>query len=273
MAIDVSTFAATIPAGTYAVGDVVQMKNTAGPAVVRSGRGAAKLKRISSYYLTNVSGSAPFGWAVYIKNSDWVDPTENVAVPMNEPTAQDVRSGAIQSGHDCELTQNSSWEVWAVCKSGSTSTIDNSITCEIEVDYPEVAAVTDPTRATGIPCSIEHDAGTLIFNATGDGEVATWETFSVDLFKAGYEYALEKIELFAVGTVTGYVAISDAAGMGGLTRIIPIASSRANIRPFIEYASVLRKGPMDIKYKLFNVAGSASSGDVTLILDFVKRKV
>ena len=46
MAIDTSLFAADIPAGTYAVGDVVNLACIDGPANVRSGRGAAKLKPI-----------------------------------------------------------------------------------------------------------------------------------------------------------------------------------------------------------------------------------
>lgn len=272
MAIDVSTFAYDLPAGTYAAGDVVQLRNTAGPAVVRSGRGAAILKRISSFMITDESGSVT-SWKVAVKNSDWVDATESFAIPMAAPTAMDARSGAIQRGHDCPLTPNSAWEVTAVCVSGATTTVANSITAEIEVDYPAVSAISDPSGLVGIPCSISDEHLGMTIPASGTATTATWQTFNVDFFKAGYEYALEKVELVCSKDVAGYVAINNAAGMGGLTRIIPISSKRANIRPPIEYSSKLVKGPMDIQYKIFNTAGSATTGDVRLVFDFVKRRI
>lgn len=272
MAIDVSTFAADLPAGTYAAGDVVQLKNTAGPAVIRSGRGAALLKRISTFMVTDVSGSIT-SWKVTVKNSDWVDGVSSFAIPMSAATGMDARSGGIQRGHDCPMTPNSSWEVTAECVAGGTTTIANSVTAEIEVDYPNVSAITDPTNLPGIPCSIEHDVASLAINASGSAESATWNVYNVDFFKAGYEYALEKVELVAGASVAGYVALNNAAGMGGLTRIIPISSQRANIRPPIEYSSKLVKGPLDIQYKLFNTAGAATTANVKLVLDFVKRRM
>lgn len=274
MAIDVTTFAADLPAGTYTEGDVVQLKCTSGPAIVRSGRGAAYLKRVSTFMLNDATGAITV-WKVSVKNSDWVDPATSFSVPMNAATAMDVRSGAIQAGHDCPLTPNSSWEVIAVCTSAgtTTTTVANSITAEIEIDYPSVSAITDPTKLQGMPASIDHVATGVTINAAGSAETAKWETFSVDIFKAGYEYALEKIELTtSLAGVTGYVAISNAAGMGGLTRIIPISNSRGNIRPMIEYASKLVKGPMDISYKLF-VSGTATTSNLKLTLDFVKRRI
>jgi len=271
--IDVSTFKAALPAGTYAVGDVVPLVLNDGPSVVRSGRGAAYLKRISSFMITDASGSVT-SWRVFVKNSDWIDPAASIAIPMANPTAMDMRSGAIQRGHDCPLTQNSSWEVWAECVSGATTTGANGITAEIEIDYPSVSSIIDPTTLPGIPCSITHDVAALPVGGQGDIMTADWEVFNVDFFKAGYEYALEKVELVADGAnVCGYIALSNAAGMGGLTRIIPISSARANIRPPVDYASKLVKGPMDIKYKLFNTAGSSTTTSVKLILDFVKRRI
>jgi len=275
MAIDVSTFAADLPAGTYTAGDVIELGNVAGPAVVRSGRGPCSLKRTIASMATNESGSVT-AWEIYVQNSDWVDPAISVAIPLSYATALDVRSSAIQSGHDCNLTPNSSWRVWAVCTNGGTTTVANSVIMDIEVDYPQVSAIIDPTQLIGIPASIKYSVTGLAINATGTATTAGWTTFNVDLFKAGYEYALEKIELTVVGgsvSVAGHVAISNAAGMGGLTRIIPISNSRANIRPFIEYASKLQKGPMDISFKLYNQAGTATTATVNLIMDFVKRKV
>lgn len=40
----------------------------------------------------------------------------------------------------------------------------------------------------------------------------------------------------------------------------------------IEYASKLVKGPMDISYKLF-VSGTATTSNLKLTLDFVKRRI
>ena len=269
MAIDVSSFAYDLPAGTYAAGDRVQLVNTAGPAVVRSGRGTALLKKISTFMLSSASTGATH-WKVSVKNSDWVDAAESFAIPMSEATAMDTRSGAIQRGHDCPLTPNSSWEVWAECVIGATTTTANTITADIEIDYPSVSSIVDPTNLPGIPASISR-TDSVIINAFGTGTTAKWETINVDIFKAGFEYALEKAELtVALSGVVGYISISNAAGMGGLTRIIPICATRQNIRPVIEYASKLVKGPMDISYKLF--AASAGTNTAMLTLDFVKRR-
>ena len=272
MAIDVSTFAYDLPAGTYAAGDVVQLVNTSGPAVVRSGRGAAKLKRVSTFMTSNASTGATY-WLVSVKNSDWIDGVDNFAVPMQEATAMDRRSGAIQNGHNCDLTPNSAWQVTAVCIGGGTTTTANSITAEIEVDYPSVSAIVDPASLEGIPASISERFTGITVNAVGTATTAKWDIVNVDFFKAGYEYALEKIELTVAGiaNVSGYISISNAAGMGGLTRIIPMSADRQNIRPLIEYASKLVKGPMDIGFKLF--AASAGTTNPRLTMDFVKRKV
>ena len=270
MAIDVSSFAADLPAATYAAGDVVTLANVDGPANVRSGRGRAILKRISSFMLSNATTGTTH-WRVEVQNSDWIDKAASFAVPMVEATAMDTRSGAIQPGHDCELTPNSSWQVIAVCVSGGTTTTANSITCDIEIDYPQVSAIIDPTTLPGTPTSISMNNAVTI-NAVGSATTAKWDVYNVDIFKAGFEYALEKIEIQpSTGGVCGFIKLSNAAGMGGLSRIMAIAGARQNIRPVIEYASKLVKGPMDISFKLF--AASSGTATVDTTLDFVKRRM
>ena len=143
MAIDVSVFGADIPAGTYALGDKVQLGNIDGPAVVRSGRGAAYLKRISSVKLTDQSGSNTL-WSIRVKNSDWIDASVSLSGELPSATALDRRSSSVATGHDCPLTPNSAWYVEAECVAGGTTTVDNSIAAIIEIDYPEVAAIVDP---------------------------------------------------------------------------------------------------------------------------------
>lgn len=270
--LDVSLFGATLPAGTYTAGDVVNLKCIDGPAVVRSGRGAAYLKRITSTVLINASGSATY-WKVYVKNSDWIDSAANLTAFLNDMCALDPQSGCVQDGQNCPLTPNSSWEVWAECTTGGTTTIDNSISCTIDVDFPQVASIIDPRALQGFPTTIEETITTDLQKA--DIENAKWTTVNVDFFKAGYEYAVVKPEMRSSGgAASGFIKISNAAGMGGLSRIIPISTPVGNLRNNIEYASKLVKGPMDLSVMLFSATGTAVTGsNARVILDFVKRKV
>lgn len=274
MAIDVSVFGADLPAGTYAAGDVVPLGCVDGPAVVRSGRGTAILKRITAFSIISQSGSYT-AWKIRVKNSDWIDPATSITATLASPTALDRRTSAIAAGHDCPLTPNSSWQVEAECVAGGTTTVANSIAAVIEVDYPQVSAITEPDKLVGIPASIEYDKTGVTVNAPGSLTTSNWDVVNVDLFKAGYQYALEKLELISrTYGVVGFIALSNAAGMGGLTRIIPICNNSDNIRPLIEYASSLVKGPMDIKYKLFNnTSTSASTDTIQIVMDFVKRRI
>lgn len=271
MAIDSSLFGATIPAGTYTVGDTIQLGCIAGPSVVRSGRGVAQLKRVTTGLLIAATGSESF-WIIKVKNSDWIDEMSNLSCPLEASTALDERTGAVQSGNNCGLTSNSSWIVTAECVVGSTPTIANSIFAIIDVDYPSVSSVIDPDALTGIPTSIIEKKSSMACQASSIS-TATWTVDNVDIFKAGYEYALTKTEMVVDTGVSGFIALSNAAGMGGLTRIVPVTNGTHSIRNKMEYATKLVKGPMDIKYMLFSTTGSATTGNVTLIMDFVKHKV
>lgn len=268
MAIDTTLFAADIPAGTYNVGDVVNLGCIDGPANVRSGRGAAKLKNIVCAQMAN---NAPY-WRIHIKNSDWIDEVSSMAgVIDSSPTVFDDDSGAVQNGHDNELTPNSGWQVWAECVLGGTPTAGNSIYCLVDIDYPQVSGVTDPKKAIGYPTSILYDKASTTVNAHGTLSTAAWDSQSVDYLKAGYKYVLDTVELYgSQSNVCGFVAFSNAAGMGGLTRIIPINTMLSGVRYNVKYSSVLVKGPMDVKTKLF--AATAGTARIVMCHDYVKQK-
>lgn len=272
MAIDSSLFAKDLPAGTYALGDTVSLGCITGPATVRSGRGSAILKRITCGKLTDLT-AANTSWKIIVKNSDWIDPIISLTDTIRSATAMDTKSGCVQSGNNCPLTPNSSWEVLAVCTGGGTTTVANSIFALIDVDYPSVSSITDPDTLTGIPTTIEHSHATLSTPGLGKMETSGWVVDNVDFFKAGYEYALAKIEMTTFASCQGFIAIANAAGMGGLQRIIPIDNNPSNIRNTIEYATKLQKGPMDIKFFLFANAAADNTSNTTLLLDFVKRKI
>ena len=95
MAIDSTLMAAKIPAATYAIGDRVPLAVIRGPAIVRDGYGAAKLKRIFTGATTS---TVPF--IIKVKNSNWVDEMSNLAAGASDNTVLGNESGAIQSGQD-----------------------------------------------------------------------------------------------------------------------------------------------------------------------------
>lgn len=273
MAVDSTLFMADIPAGTYSTGDTITLSVKSGPAVVRSGRGTALLKRLTVGIIGSASGSTSY-WKISVRNSDWIDDMASLTAPLTNATALDERCGAIQRGNDCPLTPNSSWIVTATCVYGNTTTVDNSMYALLDIDYPSVSSIIDPDNLPGIPTSIESDAVSQTCAALGTSASHTWTTVNVDIFKAGYEYALQKLEIMGpVSTIAGFVALSNAAGMAGLCRIMPIANGSVNIRNKVEYASKLVKGPMDIQYMLFENSGTAATENVSLLLDFVKRRV
>lgn len=267
MAIDSSLFAADIPAGTYTAGDVVSLVNIAGPVNVRSGRGTALLKQIMC---GRFSQNAPH-WEIHVKNSDWIDEVVSVAGNISQATSLDDYSSLVQFGCDNNLQQNSGWQVYAVCILGGTSSAADSIFALIDVDYPSVSAITDPDRLAGFPTSIKYEKPAAPISAIGAMVTANWDTQSVDYFKAGFEYCIQSVEMFySSSSVAGFIAFSNAAGMGGLQRIIPVNANINSIRYKLRYASKLVKGPMDVKTMFF--AATATTGPVVMIHDYVKRR-
>ena len=270
MAIDSVLYAADIPAGTYNVGDVVPLVCIDGPANVRSGRGVAKLKTI---FTAMFRAQAPY-FRIHVKNSDWIDDVESIAAPLSantSNTAFDDESGAVQRGHNCNLTPNSGWQIYAECVMGGTSTTANSVFALIDIDYPEVGGVTTPKDAVGFPTSISYDVASLATAAFGSMVGSTWSVQSVDYFKAGYKYVLDATEMVTPGTAAyGFIAFSNAAGMGGLTRIIPVTPNSEAIRYSVKYSSILQKGPMDVKLKMFQ--STAGTATINMVHDYVKQK-
>ena len=213
-------------------------------------------------------------WKIVVKNSDWIDSVESVAVSINGPnlTALSPESGCYQPGHDCKLTENSGWQVYAECIRGGTDTKAWDLFALIDVDYPSVAGIVEPGKLVGYPTSISMSMP-VNYNAEGTLTTAAWNSISVDYFKAGYKYCLDKVEMpnLASGqAVVGFIAFSNAAGMGGLQRIIPINNNAICIRYPVRYASVLEKGPMDIKALLMDGTGSGA-GTAVFIHDYVKK--
>jgi len=270
--IDSSLFGITLPAGTYSVGDVVQLNLKDGPGVVRSGRGSAMLKRAVGGFLSEKSTGLTF-WKIHVKNSDWIDDIQVLTTSLGDATTLDQHSGAVRIGNNTDLTPNSSWEVWAECIMGGTTTTANSLFALIDIDYPQVSSIIDPDALKGIPASLDYtfSSGNIV---APDINAATWQTVNIDILKAGYQYALQEIATFTGSTgggPRGFVKISNAAGMGGLSRIVPVSSAPAAIKQTIQYASLLVKGPMDLSVMLFN--DTTATTTILVLLDFVKRRM
>jgi hypothetical protein len=160
--------------------------------------------------------------------------------------------------------------VYAECVQGATSTVATSVFALIDVDYPQVSAITDPDKLQGLPTSINLDVAGAPVNAHGSMTTSTWKTINVDYLKAGYQYCLQEISVIG-GFSCGFVALSNAAGMGGLSRIIPVNTISSAIRATVEYASKLVKGPMDVGLFLF--AAAATTTNVAMTHDYVKRAI
>lgn len=267
MAIDSTIYAADIPAGAYTTGDIIPMACIDGPANVRSGRSAAILKSI---FIGMSANSSPCVFRVHVKNSDWIDEVVTLATGTTNQTAiYSPDSGATQNGHDSILTPNSSWDIYAECISGGTTTAATSVFALLDIDYPSVSSIQVPAAVQGIPVSITMDA---VVPVTADGAMigSTWTATSVDYLKAGYKYVLDKFEIVCSTQCVGFIAFSNAAGMGGLQRIIPFNGNTAGIRYPVKYSSPLVKGPMEVKFKLFGTAGSAG---IWSVHDYVKKAI
>lgn len=264
MAIDTSMYAATIPAATYAVGDVVNLGVIRGPAIVRDGYGAAKLKRI---FTGSTVSNAVF--AIHVKNSNWVDELSNIAQSAADVAVLANESGAIQSGHDITLTSNSGWQVYAECIVAGTETVDGDVFALIDVDYPSVAAVQNPKAANGFPVTIS-DFYTHTITAKGAlASAAVWDTYNIDIFKAGSRYLLTEAGLRDTTAGFAFISVSGAAGQAGLERIIPSrASAAGGMRYSLDYSTPLVKGPMNLNILSIGTAGSTSA---YVYMDFVKK--
>lgn len=264
MAIDTSMYAAVIPAATYAVGDKIPLACIRGPSIVRDGYGAAILKRI---FTGSTTANAFF--AIKVKNSNWVDGMSNVAQSASDTSVLANESGAIQNGQDVDLMPNSGWEVVAECIVAGTEANAADVFCLIDVDYPRVAAVQNPKAAKGYPVTID---GQYSHTITGKGTLATgavWDTFNIDVLKAGSRYLLTEAGLRDPTNGFGFVSISGAAGQAGLERIIPTrTAATGGMRYSLDYSTPLVKGPMNLNILSIGTAGSTTA---YVYMDFVKK--
>lgn len=266
MAIDTTLYAAAVPAAAYVVGDRISLGAIRGPAVVRDGYGRAILKRIA--VMTDVSAISGF-FKVVIKNSNWVDELSNIDIaPATAETAFAPNSSAIQQGQDLPLVPNSGWDVYLECVFAITTTSPADVFALIDIDYPAVAAIEDPTKVVGYPVTVD-DIYTVSPTTAGSGTL-TWNTFNVDIFKAGSKYLLTEAAFTSSATTTlGFISVSGAAGQAGLERIIPVRSSVASgLKYPLDYATPLVKGPMNL-----NIAVVGSATSVYAYLDFVKKSM
>ena len=265
MALDSTLFAGQIPAATYAAGDTIQLGCIRGPEVVRSGYGAAYLKKV---FTATAAAAAVF--KVVVKNSNWVDDMSNIGQGVGE-TSLSENSTSIQRGHDCPLTPNSSWQVLAVCIAGGTETAASMVFALIDVDYPSVSAVKNPRTEQGVPVTTDDITTVTATAATAAPSAIVWTSKSVDILKAGYRYLIDQVGIrdSTGAAIIGFVEISGAAGQNGLTRIIPCRpGSSAGIKYLIDYATPLVKGPMNIAIALIGGSGSVNT---YLYIDWVKR--
>ena len=263
MAIDSTLFVASIPAGTYSVGDVVKMSVIRGPAVVRDGYGEPYLKKIFS-----ITNEPQMIGHVVVKNSNWVDEVDNIT-PTNGTTILASNSSGIQSGHNSKLQPNSGWDVSYVVDVAITTTAAYDVAAIIDIDYPAVQAIANPKQAQGTPASnIRRDSYTV--TATGSSPSIVWTTYNVDILKAGYRYLLASTYFRgANSTNIGFFSISGAAGQSGLERIIPVLpNTTLNLRYDIDYSTPLVKGPFNINYAALGTAGADTA---VLEIDWVKR--
>lgn len=266
MAIDTTMLAATIPSGTYAVGDTIALDVCRGPKIVRDGYGPAKLKRILTF-----SGTTSV-WKVIVKNSNWVDEMSNLGIPYSAETLLGNESGAIQSGQDADLMPNSGWSVIGVCVGAGTESNDADLICLIDVDYPSIAAVENPKTVKGEPVTVDGTYAITI-NARGTAKSATWMTQNSDFLKAGYKYLLTEASVRPAGTTSllAFVSISGAAGQAGLERIIPARPSLAGLKYSMDFSTPLVKGPMNVNVMAVGTALSTTTAYV--YFDFVKKKI
>jgi len=269
--IDTMLYRAILPAGNYTAGQVVDLALFDGPSVVRDGYGKAVLKKI----FTVSDNGAPAGGYVTVKNQNWIDTVANILSSSSGNSGYGILSEdgpAIQSGGDLELQPNSSFIVQYVNPVAVTLGADIDIFCQIDIDFPEVAAVANPQNEKGTPMSIVR---TDAFNVFAFGTAATWTTYSVDQFKAGYRYLLAQVGAnIHSGSSTNvnlmFVKLHGTAQQNGLAQIIPIIPRVSGTNRFhLDYSVPMVKGPMQISYIGFATAAAADAA--TVEFDYIRR--
>ena len=271
--IDTMLFMADVPTGTYAAGDEIVLNLKSGPAVVRDGLGQPILKDICTGTLNSTTTGAKIQVKFEVINQNWNDPVINGPSSLDNIMSFNEDARGLQKGNDCPLVVNSAFAVKCKFIQGVTTTADNSVFCTIDIEYPNVGAVVDPANEKGIPASLEYTFQNYTTNLKGAAASAQWVALSVDAFKAGYRYLMQKVSVNTAGSgiVSGFLAISGGASMGGLRRIIPMTSYSGAISKKLTYATVEVKGPVTFEAMFFIDGGSATTADLDIIADYVKR--
>lgn len=268
MAIDSTLFSCSVPAGTYAAGDTIEMTAIRGPKVVRDGYGAAKMKKV---FICQDQSSQPVGY-VTIKNSNWIDEMGNFVLTASTSGNYilDDESAAVQRCGDVELQPNSSWTVTYHITEASTTTLAYDVFALIDVDYPSVAAVENPKEQQGAPVTM-FNTYPVTTTAYGSAATGAWNETNVDVFKAGFRYLLAQIggKLATSTAQIGFFSIHGAAGQSGLERLIPFPpSALISHRYNLEYSTPLVKGPMTVSMLIM---GAAGTDNIIMETDYIRR--
>lgn len=269
MAIDTTLYVADLPARVYTIGEIIPLTVKAGPSAVRQGYGTPVLKEINTGFINHSTVNVN-AFEFVIQNSNFIDPIINGPSSLGSLLGLDPQAKGVQSGNNCQLEPNSTWNVYAKVIQAVTLGTAHSIFATIDVDYSAVGAVRDPQLEEGIPTSIEYAiAGTI--NADGAAAAAQWDVVNVDAFKPGYKYLLQRgsVHGATASGFSGFVAFANAAAMSGLSRIIPMFAAASALCKHIKFASAETKGPMDIKLMMF--ADTAGSDTFGIVADYVKR--
>lgn len=283
MGLDTSIYNVHLPQGTYSAGVPVPLNVVFGPSVVRDGNGTAVLKEIFTASIFSGSSSSYVTRApeiVTVKNSNWVDSVSNIIVPIqsaNLGTILDPDSSAVQRCGDIQLAVNSSFTVTWTPKAnitiGEGEVLD--VFVNIVIDYAAVSSVDNPSSQMGSPVTILQD---LNVTPTLVGSDLTWNTINVDFLKAGYRYILTEVSAIPYSNLVdnslGFIAISGAAGMGGLVQVIPFVVRSAGsgmLRYHLKSSNIFVKGPINLAVATVDNANAPTVQGTTLEFDFIRR--
>ena len=260
MAVDSMLYQISFPAGSYTAGTKGAMALIRGPSVVRDGCGTARLVKIFT-----ASDASGLNVDVHVKNGQWNDEIINAA-PVASDTILSDNSHAMQKGGNFPLVVNSGFDVSYEIMEAATTTAAVDVFCQIDIDYDGYPSIADPRNEEGMPMSLEM-AQTITNTAAGSPLVFT--SISVDVFKAGYKYLLTDAYFDSLGVTCplGFLSITNAAGQGGLERLVPVYPAKAGLSFNLDKSVPLTKGPMTLNF----AAIAAAAVPAEIQLDFIRR--
>lgn len=269
--IDSALYTANINAGTsVSVGDIIPLVLHTGSATVRQGYGQPVLKKITTGSVSHQATGKPV-FEYFVQNSNWIDPMINGSNVLWSASALVDNSTGIQSGQDCPLEPNSTWQVYAKCiVAGAYTDAGESLACLIDIDYPIVASIVNPATETGTPCSIARNQ-TVTLVGVGSTPVFSFE--SVDNLKPAFRYLKTKVSVTnsQSGSV-GFLATRNGATMSGLCQIVPWCSSSTFLSMPMPYAVIETKGSVDVGLMGWDT-GTGATVSAHIITDYVKKAI